>query len=143
VGSFLNENDARFLIDQYNKYASYALKPLDWSISLGALSIAILAVTLSVFSQATHIVAGGWWFEIFELVYLFAIGAFLVFFYHMYSKTISMFRHEQLDHTLRFGYLIEYFLAHKSLPDSITFAYLLTTEPDDLKKLLSHSKASM
>ena len=147
MGSFLNEDDARFLIDQYNKYVSYALKPSDWTISEYAFAIAVLAVALSVFSQATHIEAGGsallnWWLGAFELVFFLGILCYLLYRLHWLSKKISGFQHEQLNHTLRLGYLIEHFLTYKSLPDSITFAYLQSTKPDDLRKLLLHSGVS-
>jgi Ni/Fe-hydrogenase subunit HybB-like protein len=132
----MKEEDAKFLIDQFNKYVSWTLKSADWTLSLAAVSISTLAVVISMASIATSSMQPEDWWKYLNIAAFIIIALVLGFIVYRNGRVYDRVREMQMKNKLLFSYLLEYFLRYKSLPNSINFAYLVTVEPDGLQKLL-------
>ena len=138
----LDDNEARYLIDQFNKYASWSTARIqfyfsEWtsSFAASALCIAILslfAANASVAVTYRTIVLGI--VAPFSLIIVVGGGAVSVF------RDLRKAKEEQEECEGCFLALEEHRSKYKSLPDGLTLTKIVESELDELKKLLKESE---
>jgi hypothetical protein len=139
----MNDDEARYLIDQYNEYVSWSERPYE---ATGATIFILILATLTLFLSLMSMrsTTPGFLFSwLFGSVILpwfiwgFASGVALLFF--AFYRTI---RHVYRGHERRLLALERYRSRHKSLPDSITLE-LVVKQPDKAEKLLNESERNL
>ena len=128
----VDDSEARYLIDQFNKYAS-------WSVSHWINILPYVAILVSVFALSFSLPETGWEVPLLSDpmlrlylplgVILLAIGASLS----------AAWKYNQETHSFeeRLFVLERYRSKHKSLPDEVTFEWIVKSKPEDLEKLLA------
>jgi hypothetical protein len=129
----LDDLEARYLIDQFNKYASWFLKgkePMYALTALGLTGSAILFTMyaiLGVYQLLPNFVVWIWFFGIiFAMAYL----------YRKLQDLTKLLLRENEDNRKRLIALENYRMKHRSLPDETTFEKIVGSSPEDLEKLL-------
>lgn len=125
----MDDNEARYLIDQYNKYASWGVRFFEILFPYFAVAVAIAALY---FSSVSFRVS---WMRAFVL----AIGALACL---MATTYLTITRH--LKHREQLILLEDHRFKYKRLPDSVTFKKIVRSKfkPKDLEKLLKESEPS-
>jgi hypothetical protein len=128
----MNDDEARYLIDQYNKYVSWdvRLREVRLAVYFG-LALATAAILASLSLQLMSPEAKYLLFPTFFIV--------LVVFFILFVRHIGMLESTYEDHRRRLCRLEDYRFKHKLLPDSITFK-LIVEESGKVEKLLDESE---
>jgi len=136
----MSKDDAKFLIDQFNKFASWRMAETQFESSQNATLLALLAVGLSV-------VGISWQYNKPPTEFAFATTLFLIVvvfgIYVAMRREYRAVRAEHKNDASRLLALEEHYSRFKSLP-SITLAKIVDSKftPEDLKKLLKESEPS-
>jgi hypothetical protein len=119
----LNDDEARYLIDQFNKYASWTSKDLSADLSLAVLALATIGVAVSIIGLPS---------ETLGIFLGFLLLALLVTFF-CYVVTRSR---EHDRNKMKLIVLEKHRFRYKSLPDDATFVKILASKPEEIEKLL-------
>jgi hypothetical protein len=127
----MDDNEARYLIDQFNKYASW--KARWWEIMFPFVAIILAADALYLSSVPVG--------ERFGLVWAIVAGGFVVIAF----VTMEHDRRTRLGCEKRLILLEDYRSRHKlltsgALPDCTTFKTIIESKPEQLEKLLEESE---
>jgi hypothetical protein len=131
----MNDDEARYLIDQYNKYVSWAVRVREvfFAVYFG-FSMAGLALLYSIAFQVmpTEVKPA---LTVLAVVTVFAfVTAFLIY----DRRFVSAYR----SHRSCLCMLEDYRFKHKSLPDQVTFRKIVESKPEELEKLLKENEPS-
>lgn len=129
----MDDSEARYLIDQFNKYASW--KARWWEIMFAFLAIIVAADALYLSSVPVG--------ERFGLVWTIVAVVLVVIAF----TTMEHDRRMRLGFEKRLTLLEGYRSRHKlvtsgALPDSVTFKAIIESKPEQLEKLLEESEPS-
>ena len=135
----MDDLEARYLIDQFNKYASWFLKGKEPMYSLTALGLTSSAIVITLFAilgvyqLLPNFVVWIWFFVIiFTMAFLYR---------RLMDFTKSMLR-EHEDNRRRLIALENYRMKNRSLPDGMTFEKIVGSPPEDLEKSLGSIRAN-
>jgi hypothetical protein len=136
----MKDDEARYLIDQYNKFASYRMGETHFQFSNWAVVFAACAILTSVIPIAWR----GAQLDVmtslvFPLVILTIAALFAILAFRNYHKA-----HKQHENDMDILMLLEdYRSTHKGLPDTITLGKItnLQFKAEDLEKLLAESES--
>jgi hypothetical protein len=122
----MDNEEAKHLIDQFNKFASWVVRPRELFLVYFALYVAAFSPLLAILAQhygSTDVIVVGWTCLAFLVV--------LVSFYHFtWARGV-------LDVFARKLVALEDFrLAAKSLPDTVTLAAIIGSSPEELRQML-------
>lgn len=131
----MDDNEARYLIDQYNKYVSWRIRRDEVSLIAVSAMLACAALVSSTFALLVSSVAPfeppastldrvNQWAHLITLLILLVMATLAL-------SQIQIHR-TQNWHKRRLARLEEYRFRHKSLPDSITFSEIV--DPKQLKE---------
>lgn len=138
----MDDNEARYLIDQYNKYASWSTARIQFYFSEWTISFAGVAVCIAILGLfAANIPADGPYrtymlgvFAPVSIMILVAVGARQVY------RDLGKAKKEQEEDEKCLLTLEEHRSKYKSLPDGLTLTKIVESELDELKKLLEESE---
>jgi amino acid permease len=131
----MKDDEARYLIDQFNKYASWGARRDEvFTGAYFALGIACLAVVVSIWNQVLPTERRTSAFNIVLVVLLLLICVFFG------SYLLVRRRYNFYERTL--GMLEGYRSNHKSLPDGITLR-LVIDKPEEVKKRLEQNESNL
>ena len=133
----MDESEARYLIDQFNKFASWRLTRWNYAYPVLTLLVAAMAIFYSLtgtyqavillehpYSEITR--AAAWtFFFVMAGVSAFTVGG--------YGKEVRFLQE-------RLAILEDYRFKHKALPDSVPFTVMVERCPEQLEKLLKESE---
>jgi hypothetical protein len=123
------DDEARFLIDQFNKYASWRTRRREVAIAGAAFGVTIAAVYVSWVGYPNYT-----WWMLWSMQLLLLVLGVLVF-------AVSLAIADQIgDYSKRLRALEAYRSQHRSLPQSITFEIVVESKSDRLKKLLKEGE---
>ena len=125
----MDDSEARYLIDQFNKYSSWFLKGLEVMYPMIAVALAIVSLNF-VLSNAMGLIPFSN-LTIFLFVQILLLAT--VFAVFLASRSITR-AHEHNQRKLIA--LEKYRSQHKSVPDSLTFEMIVKKKPEDLEKFL-------
>ena len=136
-GKLLNKDDAKYLIDQFNKYASWSVgQPAQMILSWAAIGITIATIVIT----SIHPELFPWirdpnspihylyYWVILVLVSVSIVVTILIVF-------TSLLGHMRNEGKLRL--LMDYWHRHQSLPDDLTFDKIIDSKPKELEALLT------
>ena len=134
----MDDDDAKFLIDQFNKFASWRIAQSQFEFSQWATFLALVALALSVMIISWQLIKPPTEFAVVIMVSLMVIACVA---YVMMRKEYRAVRAEHNNDASRLLALEEHYLRFKSLP-SITLAKLVDSKftPEDLKKFLKENE---
>ena len=126
----MNENDARFLIDQFNKYASWMVnQPIQIFLSSFAVALAAVAFLLSLLRLSDFPEWVTFWgYVVFTILFIWL----------MYYGTYRPSQEHRMNEE-RLHLLMDHFLEHHSLPGEVTFDLLAKKRVNELKEMLKHA----
>lgn len=135
----MDDSEARYLIDQYNKYAS-------WKTRHGELELVGLAVAVATTGLAVSI--AGWFWRTSTtdtIVMVLPVPMLLLVFVMLVIgwREHLRIRRAYEDHEKRLTALERYRSRNKSLPDTLTFSKIIKFEEfktEDMEKLLQKSE---
>jgi lipopolysaccharide export LptBFGC system permease protein LptF len=136
----MDDGEARYLIDQFNKFASWRIAETQFELSQSATLIALLAVGLSVVGISWQYTKPPTEFAFVSTLFLMVI---VLGIYVAMRREYRAVRAEHKDDASRLLALEDHYSRFKSLP-SITLAKIVDSKftPEDLKKLLKESEPS-
>jgi len=131
----MDKEDAKYLIDQFNKYASWSMiQHYQLSLTLDPLLVSVLALFVS---------SGFVLFPDLSRSSIYARIGFIAFlivvFLFVQRRAIRKFNEaslEQDENETVLQLLMDFYLRHKSLPDNLTFEQVVSGKPAELKILL-------
>lgn len=132
----LDDSEARYLIDQFNKYSSWFFKGLEPMYPTTIALIAVVAMSLTIFqalglaqlpdlSRLIHVII---------IVLLLAVTIIMM----LISTDITK---EHESNLKKFIALENYRSKHKSLPDSLTLNKIIASKPPDIEKILAEDQS--
>jgi len=134
----MEDDEARYLIDQYNKYVSWAERLHETTATFVILTVAVTSLFLSVVSYFSR---GGTnqdpTSNLFVFVFAWGMAGFAASVFLWFSVSL---RSRYLDHWRRLSILEDYRSRFKSLPDCITFRKVVESKPSELEKLLKDAE---
>jgi MFS superfamily sulfate permease-like transporter len=138
----MKDDEARYLIDQFNKYASWNVSHWITLCSFLAVLLATTAVFLSITGTYQQIVSSPYPYNLIE--YVIAVGFFLFMLWLLVKASVN-YNHDIRSFNKRLVILEDYRFEHKllpnkALPDCITLGLIVKSKPDELKKLLKESE---
>lgn len=135
----MNEKEAKFLIDQFNKYASWSIgQPAQILLSCGAITLSSLVIIVSTLHPALNP-----WISDLQSPsrYIYFMSEFIVIYGFTAGVIIfvswAIILHGRNEDKLTL--LVDYWFRHKSLPDELTFEEITSgkfKKPKDLRKRL-------
>jgi hypothetical protein len=131
----MNDIEARYLIDQYNKYVSWAVRAREvfFAVYFG-FSMAGLALLYSIAFQVMP-TEDKYALTLLAVVTLFAF----MWAFRIYDKrVISTYR----SHRSCLCMLEDYRFKHRLLPDQVTFRKIVESKPEELETLLKENEPS-
>jgi len=133
----MDDSEARYLIDQFNKYASWIMKGPELVIPILALIVASMALVISVmnplglFSRYPPP-----WNSVALAVFASPILALWLLWSRIFNKIID----EYGQNRRRLIALMDHYSKYRSLPDSLTFGTIVKWKPEELEKALADSQ---
>ena len=128
----MDDNEARFLIDQFNKFASWRSKREEMRLTMFGLVLAIFAMGFSVYFYEKR--PWSWVDAIFMICLTIGVGVGVFTVTRAARRVFSTYE----DDTDRLKALERYRFENKKLPDTVTFEKI--TDPklkaEDFEKLL-------
>jgi hypothetical protein len=134
----MNDDEARYLIDQYNKHISWKTRHSELGFVAIAVAVATSAYVLSVatfFWRPASLDNVGWILAFATML----AGAVMILLIWRESRRVEKI---YKDHEKRLTALENYRSRHKSLPDAITLK-LIVEKPDDVERLLKDSEGTL
>jgi len=138
----MNDDDkqARYLIDQFNKYVSWVGRKKEVKISAAAVMLACVAGIVAVYN-----ITGTLAYEFGQIlssqaIHLFAV-AFLIIGLRWLCCAWKISR-EYENNERKLTALEDYRSRHKSLPEGLTFQCIIASEYKDLEKILKAASGS-
>jgi len=131
----MDDDEARYLIDQFNKYVSWRVRRTElWLVETASL-VSVIALGIVLLNQGGYL--SGW-----VLVIYLVIWTLLMLLGHVDSRRIDQ-THKRLQK--RIEALESYRFRSKSLPDEITFSKIIDPKlkQDDLRELLERAEQDM
>ncbi|MCJ7505564.1 hypothetical protein MUP05_03710 [Candidatus Bathyarchaeota archaeon] len=133
----MNDDEARYLIDQFNKYASWASRGAELAFSAQALAVAFWALMISVMNLLGFF---SWilppWNTVMVAVFVIPVMGLMVLSMRHYRKVDDEYRQDRR----RLIALMDHYSKCRFLPDILTFATIVKWKPDQLKKALADSQ---
>lgn len=126
----MDDNEARYLIDQFNKYASWNVRRLEPLLAYVAVSAALGVFFFSRNPFSDSLLNS---LVIYAAVMVYLAGA---------SSVVVIVTNRHSGYRARLIVLEDYRSKHKSLPDTLTFSKIIKFKEfktDDLDKLLKES----
>lgn len=134
----MDDTEAKFLIDQFNKYASWRSKKEEMRLTMFGLALAIFAMGFSVYFFDKR--PWSWVDTIFMICLTIAVGVGIFTVTRAVRRVFSTYE----DDTDRLKALEKYRFENKKLPDTVTFEKI--TDPklkaEDFEKLLRANEPS-
>jgi hypothetical protein len=130
----MDDSEARYLIDQFNKFASWRLRREELRLTVLGPGIAIFAVGISVMFYDKHP-----WSST-DTILMICSSIALVTVILLLLRRLGRMFDGYADDIARLKALEEHRSKFKSLPNEISFCKIVDTKPKDLEELL---KASM
>ena len=135
----MDDSEARYVIEQFNKYASWVAKAIEPGLSFMALLIASSALVIVGWSIAVPVESIS--FLLRQVLFWITIGIFIV---TVPVLTIPVHRaiDKCRDNEERLRMLEDYRFKYKSLPDTLTLETIVTNTPEELRELLEADQPS-
>jgi hypothetical protein len=134
----MKDDEARYLIDQFNKYASWSMRGEELRLMVLAPGFAIIAIGISIFFYEKLP-----WSAVDTIVIsclVIVVAAVVLQTLRRVLRTLDSYE----DNRRRLLLLEDYRSMHEgtihALPDSVTFKKIVESKPDELEKLLKESE---
>jgi hypothetical protein len=137
-GGHDNKEDAKFLIDQFNKFAAWRIAERQFEFSSHAVRLALIAVLISIVavswasSKPSTYVA---------FVFTGLLVAMIVVYFVFISRDYRKFSADDDDDASRLLILEEHYSRFESLPH-MTLERIIDFKPEDLRKYLKENEPS-
>jgi hypothetical protein len=137
-GKFLDKDDAKYLIDQFNKFASWGVsQPLQQVYSTLTLIVGCLAIITSLFVAILHLIPPP---SVMGLIVVgFGIPTVIFILILVFLRRVSRLTEKVMDthgrNIEKLTALMDYLSKCGSLPSDLTFERIVKSKPEDLGKL--------
>jgi len=128
----MSNDEAKFLIDQFNKFASWRWRREELRLTVLGPGIAIFAIGISVLFYEHP-------FSSTSIALMYGLSIALIVVILLMLRRLGGMFDGYADYIARLKALEEHRSKFKSLPESISFATLVDSRIEDLKKLLKEN----
>jgi hypothetical protein len=130
--------DAKFLIDQFNKFAAWRMAEAQFEVSQTVILTALIAIALSAFTATMNYVGAPTWLVLPTILIFVAV---FIFYLREIRREYKAFKAEQINDADRLLYLEDHYSRFESLPH-ITLWDIIDFKPEDLWNYLRQSEPS-
>lgn len=132
----MNDDDSRYLIDQFNKYASWTVRRAEVELVGAGVVGTMLAIVVTLMYYSGMFASASFPANLLYLLFL-ALGILIIV--RQIGKIPKAIQQELERSTRRLVALEDYRSKHGSLPDGITFKRIVESKLEELEELLQAS----